>query len=663
MDETHGQVGETALLDFCSDAEVLSLLGQPTAVRQFAKILRTRELTPSSGAEYHSTVNGYKLVLGAALYGLLQAAVCWPDILGIEDSDPNLLNWWQYVRTGGSPALHAAFTDGKSKQARLVSRIAEHVDSVRSADSMPEFRAVARRAGNLGKLLGTAARRSTPSRFDRASITSDVEEILKLRSIERFLDYLEFSRTLETSYGFIWRGADQDDGGTYGSFESIATHLDYIAPFGSGREAVLKWKSGVITAMLIALQQLHVIEDSADNPDLFQDIMSSLISLTSLLMHIIGEKFPSREFGLMLPLPLSSQDWRRLQATTRPVTAKQQLEALVGNDSRTLIADESVHPSHLHLVLAGATSLLKRKDKLQLVRVRHSDTSDGLTWYSMAVQIPSPNSIVNLSKWWVFYKVYEERAPRNRISKSKALVDEVLAQFEPRIAIRELSDISLGDFLDICEPAAWRHLLKAGRRLENTNSRLKGLLPELLAAIQLTHEGYQNIRIRAKLTKLNNMEFDVVGVKQDVEGYKVMVVEVKGRGDSIHNVKREIEGFSSKVNHLRLHSSQLTSALGYGHGTQAIGSVSGRFVAMTEMESLTADAGGVEVWDYNRFTSELIGSYLPRWFLDLLQPWIMIQELNWHNLEERIAAEHSDGSPIEHIGLASLLGLPQREPW
>ena len=264
----------------------------------------------------------------------------------------------------------------------------------------------------------------------------------------------------------------------------------------------------------------------------------------------------------------------------------------------------------------------------------------------------------NWSKWWVFFKIYGEGLPESDLIVPRNHVMSTLEKFHERIDLKRFEGISLEEFLDICEPNAWRYLLRASRRVRDENADLRGVFPELLAAIQLGQDGYQQVRVGFKHHQLGDMELDAIGIMNSSKGGRVMIVEAKGQADSTDDLEREVGEFYSKLKYLRERKEQLAIAIGY---EGAIVDVRGRFVSMAKFDDRNWDLHELEVWDYKRFMNELRKARLPRRLLDQLQPGVLAEVLDFDVLAERMRAARAGGSAPDRINLAWFLGLEDRD--
>ena len=162
----------------------------------------------------------------------------------------------------------------------------------------------------------------------------------------------------------------------------------------------------------------------------------------------------------------------------------------------------------------------------------------------------------------------------------RKIVHDTLAEFADRIRLIELEDVTTHDLLDLCEHPGWRYLIKEARRMVNLTKDLKGVMPELLSAALLAHDGYQNIRMRLKPAALYGKEIDVVGVKATPDGNECLIVETKGRATTDRELQAEIDDFSAKVRILQDKSDQLAGELAY-QGT--LDTFRTRFISMADI--------------------------------------------------------------------------------
>ena len=284
------------------------------------------------------------------------------------------------------------------------------------------------------------------------------------------------------------------------------------------------------------------------------------------------------------------------------------LRELLGNDSRLVASNLPWDSMDFKVVLAGLLSEHDDGEPVEVIRIRHSTDGDHLTWFSMAVRLPRFGAISNASKWWVFYKINGVGMPEPDLLLPRKIVHDTLAEFGDRIRLIELEDVTTHDLLDLCEPPGWRYLIGEARRLVNLTKDLKGVMPELLSAAQLAHDGYQNIRMRLKPAALHGREIDVVGVKATPDGNECLIVETKGRATTDRELQAEIDDFSAKVSILQDKSDELAGELAFQGTLDAFRT---RFISMADIEGSEHAEDAMEVWSFDRFIGELERARVP----------------------------------------------------
>ena len=190
----------------------------------------------------------------------------------------------------------------------------------------------------------------------------------------------------------------------------------------------------------------------------------------------------------------------------------------------------------------------------------------------------------------------------------RKVVHDTLAEFADRIRLIELEDVPTHDLLDLCEPPGWRYLIKEARRLVNLTKDLKGVMPEVLAASLLAHDGYENIRMRLKPTALRGKEIDVVGVRATPDGNECLIVETKGRAATDRELQAEIDDFAAKVRILQDNSDELVGELAY-QGT--LDTFRARFISMADIEGSELAGDAMEIWSFDHFIEELERARVP----------------------------------------------------
>ena len=241
--------------------------------------------------------------------------------------------------------------------------------------------------------------------------------------------------------------------------------------------------------------------------------------------------------------------------------------------------------------------------------------------------------------------------PESDLVLPEKLVRDTLTKLGDRIRLIELEDVNPRDLLDLCEPPGWRYLMKEARRLVNMTKDLKGVMPELLSAALLAHDGYQNIRLRLKPAALHGQEVDVVGVKITSGGSECLVVETKGRATTDSELEEEITAFSAKVRTLHAKSDELAGELAY-QGT--LDRFRARFTSMADVEGSELGEDAMEVWSFDHFIGELERARVPQEYRALLKRAAIAKEMDVSEWLDDTWFETNDdeSQDIQHTGSA-----------
>ena len=223
-------------------------------------------------------------------------------------------------------------------------------------------------------------------------------------------------------------------------------------------------------------------------------------------------------------------------------------------------------------------------------------------------------------RWWVFHHAYRVRDADASSSSELAGLDEIAGKLGGSIRYRDLFDVPAQHLLDLCDPGQFQHLLEQVRRQEKVTSTIRGVFPELLSILLLSHAGYHHVRtsVEASVAGLGNREFDAVGVQPASRGGDLRIIEVKGGSASRHGLVREVERFRAAIRAARENRVTFADTLGW---PEEIRTVSGVFIAMSDSIDIPEAPvqSGVEVWDLDRFREELRKAKLPESRIDLLE--------------------------------------------
>ena len=578
-------------------------------------VLRYHDLNGQTKKERFSLLNGYKLVVATPLYSFLDLLIDYAELFGLK-GDERLCQRWAFSPNKYGLTSRLAFTDPDSDLAYVCGRILAIIDLLLRAGTWESVCTAMLQARSLADSLWPLSRQCRLSVFDRTKGIPEFQTALRLRAAQRLIDYVEDEKTLSLTYGFVWHDADdlEDDG--FGELiwddplHEIETYLDRPSQLPKRHSFAWNWRHGIFAALCVSAYRLDI---GRKREPLFYDQYSKDIGSSedhfAYLQTTLGEDWPSSRYGLVASGTLSLSDVLEFEdANVNSTTHTERLRELLGNDSRLVASNLPWDSMDFKVVLAGLLSEHDDGEPVEVIRIRHTTDGDHLTWFSMAVRLPRFGVMSNASKWWVFYKINGVGMPEPDLVLPRKLVHDTLAEVGDRIRLIELEDVATHDLLDLCEPPGWRYLIGEARRLVNLTKDLKGVMPELLAAALLAHDGYQNIRMRLKPAALDGKEFDVVGVKATPDGNECLIIETKGRATTDGELQAEVDDFWAKVRVLQAQSDELAGELSY-EGT--LDTFRARFISMADIEGSELTEDGVEIWSFDHFIGELERARVP----------------------------------------------------
>ncbi len=625
-------LNETALYTFFADVMVLKSLCDADAYGCLRDVMRYHELNGQTKKRHFSLLNGYKLVVATPLFSFLNLLIDYPELFGLK-RDERLCQWWAFSPNKHGLTSRLAFTDPDSDLASACGRILAIIDPLLKAGTWDSGLTAMLRARSLCDDLWPLSQQCRLSVFDGTKGIPGFQTALRLRAAERLIDYVEDEKTLSRTYSFVWHDADdlEDDG--FGELiwddplHEIETHFDRPSQLPRRHSFAWKWRHGIFSALCVSAYRLGI---GRKREHLFYDQYSRDIGSAedqfAYLQTTLGEDWPSRRYGLVASGTLSLSHMLEFEeANVNSTSHTDRLRELLGNDSRLVASNLPWDSMDFRVILAGLLSEHDDGEPVEVIRIRHTTDGDHLTWFSMAVRLPRFGLMSNASKWWVFYKINGVGPPEPDLVLPRRLVHDTLAEFADRIRLIELEDVSTHDLLDLCEPPGWRYLIEEARRLVNLTKDLKGVMPELLSAALLAHDGYQNIRMRLKPAALDGKEIDVVGVKATPNGNECLIVETKGRATTDRELQAEIDDFSAKIRILQDRSGELAGELAY-RGT--LDTIRPRFISMADIEGWELAEDSMEIWSFDQFVGELERAKVPPEYRAQLKQAAIAQEMD-----------------------------------
>ena len=596
---------ESALYTFLADVMVLKSICDSEANGSLKDILRYHEQKGQTKREHFSLLNGYKLVIATPLYSLLNILIDYAEIFGLKRDD-RLCQWWAFGQNKYGLTSRLAFSDPDSDLAKVCGQILSIINLLLKADTWESAFTATSQARSLGERLWPLSQQCTLSVFDDSKGILDFQTALRLRSAERLVDYVEHESTLSLTYKFVWHDADDlEDSGLEDlicddPLHDIETHLDHPHRLPKRNTFAWKWRHGIFAAFSVSAYRLGIAGNC--NPVFYNQYSREIDSAEGQLARLqatLGGNWASLRYGLLASKTIKITDLLELEdSNVNDTSHTDRLRELLGNDSKLVASNRPWDSTDFKVILAGLLSEHDGGEPVEVIRIRHTTDSDFFTWFSLALRLPRFGAVSNASKWWVFYKIYGVGTPEPDLVLPRKIVQCTLAEFDDRIRLIELEDVTTQDLLDLCEPPAWRYLIREARRLVNLTRELKGVMPEMLSAAMLAHGGYQNIRMRLKPTALQGKDIDVVGVKATPDGNQCVIIETKGRATTDRELKSEIADFLAKVRILQHKSDEFAEELAFP-GT--LDTFSPRFISMADIDESEFAKDGMEIWSFDHF--------------------------------------------------------------
>ena len=303
------------------------------------------------------------------------------------------------------------------------------------------------------------------------------------------------------------------------------------------------------------------------------------------------------------------------------------LQILLGDNGSLVNGGDSNAERHFQVLIEG---LIATRDTAELIEVIHIDH---------AGPPENPHPPVSLAvrvgvAWQVFYKI-------DAVGRMDKAVWPLLRSLDGQVKVTRIEGASTGRLLSLCD-RAFQYVSRQLKDQKDTNSHLRGTIPELLAALLLVHEEYYPVRCSLKMDGIG--ELDATGYKEVSGRGQLKVIEAKKQSTTQFQLMSEIQQFADKIGKIRQNPARVETALGCPSSIQM---TSGLFISMaaigefhegyvvddsvsepgfsdsgqeaTEFRAFLSKFTDIEFWDYNRFVTELERAGLPRLPVNLLE--------------------------------------------
>lgn len=617
-------------MDLMSNAMIVRSLCGPGA---FDQMLELRDsLVKEAGVRANDLAVGYALTVQPALHGILDRVVRFPGLLDIE-GDEDLCRWWRRVQGEDGTTLGALVGGTGTEMERIAGGTDRLITSFRrSGVSWDRLGDVSGDAGALADELLEIARDCPVKALSGDPDGSDVRRILATSTIRHLRDYwaqgpisptFRYCRGLPAHWVHVAPPGD--------SMFDVQSHRDSLRalPGFDERDYEPGWMTGKLAAATLSLHRLGLWPGALPTPAalLWESVrLDRVWEAGSRVLDVARVLHPDDgEFVLAAPPSLPSPVLPSLTAPASRVSAAERLASLLGRSALLIGSRDAPSPLQIETIVSGLACRLRDSRPIEIIRVFHSPESDGV---SVAVLMPAAGIIGDASRWWVFHHAYRVRDADAGSSGELARLDEIAGNLGGSIKYSDLAGVPARTLLDLCDSGQFQNLLEQVRKQEKVTSTIRGVFPELLSVLLLSHAGYHYVRtsFKVSLAGLGNREFDAVGVQLASRGGDLRIIEVKGGSASRHGLDREVDRFGAAVRAVSENRVTFADALGW---PEEIRTVSGVFIAMAGSIDIP-DAPGqadVEIWDLDRFREELRGAGLPESRIDLLEESLEIWEV------------------------------------
>ena len=587
----------------------------------------------SDGRRATGLLLGYKLIMESILYRHIDLIVTCPEILHLQVDD-DLCRWWSDPE-GRSARRFKDITEIDAPKSTLV---ANHINELllrldRTGNRLKEFTEASAEVSSFAQVVLSMARNCHLSviRGDDSDSEQDIDLALRLCGAEYLYDLLydERDHTLDDAFDYIRAGSVEWVQGSIleGLGEpAVQTSRDVIGTIPHRLSFLpTSWRLGINAAMAIGIQgftgQQRVVRTDDTN------LPPAVKLFGDMLEEFQVGRWPSMRYGLTFQNGLPEKELEEMMAReTSPSDTQELLRTLLG-DSAFLVSGMSSNAEfHFRVLIEGLAQAEPADTPVEVLRIEHAGPRDEAhPPVSLAVRVGRD--------WHVFYYI-------DAVGRMKSWVWPFLDGLGDRVTITRIRGVNTEYLLCLCD-RAFQYVAHKWKSQKDLNGDLRGIIPELLAALLLANSNYFPVRPSLEIKGIG--QIDAIGYKGSPDGGECKILEVKRRSTDQIQLRAEIEKFKGKVQRARQNRKTIEEAIGC---PGPIKSVSGTFISMAEIGDLTDEAldsakafmglfdstksktefksfldglSEIEFWDYNDFNRELEAAYLPELPIRLLE--------------------------------------------
>ncbi|MCY4414717.1 MAG: hypothetical protein OXE87_00160 [Chloroflexi bacterium] len=599
---------------FVTDVNALDALCNPTAVAALEA-----EAVLMQRRDRRNFLDGYRLAVATPLLGLANFVVADADLLGLVH-DSRLWIWWNYGNRNGSSPIMSAVSDPLSGVGRLCSAFDRLSATLRVSDrrsrdyGLAETVSAVGTVGTFASLMCNAAAESAIVSLDTGEHQSQIDPLFKLCIAERVSDYMDGTPHYSSAYRLFWRHGEDRRPVDDESVMSAETPLDWVFSLPTGGFVPRKWAKGLGFGFDTILRSAGISLVPNPNPGEFAVAKWFDLFHQMTQRHFPAGTWPSLHYGAS-EFDQSAVDraLTQLEGDVVAVSPQDRLAAILGPDSVHLqTSAASADFFDFELLLTGMIAM-HAGGPVQVLKVTHSVEDDSRDWVSFAIRSPIYGLWSNLSKWYLFYKMYHEgHIGDSDVARAIQEVEALLSRFADDLEeVEHVAGVSDADLLSYCNSQAFDSMKALNRKAIVANADLRARYSELLAGFWLNGHSYHCVKVCLEPASLGKREYDAVGVKDG----RCLVIEVKSGSVVDGDLRDQIVRLDGKVRHLRGALPALQRALGCD---SAISDVAGLFISLASLQGFDPGWHECELWDRDRFVGELKDVGLPNKIVDLL---------------------------------------------
>ena len=664
----------TLRMQFFALGLLLEALCASDAVEQFEKL----SVSHSDRRKRVGLLLGYELVIKTILYKQIELIVTYPEILGLQQADEDLLRWWYDSKTKYANRFRRVLRNDAPESAFIGNHINNLLVKVnRSGDKIEQFTEAVSSASSFAQTILSMTGNCRLLVSTESGAVQDIDHVLRLCAAEYLHDFIyhnfkydQKDYTLDDAD--VYARADSrrwESGSILEDYEmsGVETSRDIV-----GRRAMNRYSShehlllGINAAVAISLHQME-FQEQVHYRECDELLMPDDELFGDLLEQFQAGNYPSQKYKLTLWTGVPKQTLDTIMSfESLPMDSREQLSDLLGDRAFLASGLSSNVEFHFRVIIEGLLGSILPDQKVEVLRIDHAgEDAEPHPPVSLAVLVGGD--------WQVFYYI-------DAIGRMKSSAWPLIERLGDRINLTRIEGVETNDLLRLCD-RAFQYVACQWKAQKDLNGHLRGTIPELLAALLLANKSYCSIKVSRKL-KLSRkeVEIDAIGFRDSEKGGECLLVEAKKRSTTHDQLRTEVEKFAQKVELVRENIQAVKQIMGYFGSIQE---VSGLFISMADIGELSDRTSeeeevtdyffepfvststkkveaefkdffnglsGVDFWDYNRFNSELEAAGLPELPIKLLERAYVTWEFpdinihSWPSLFDTLAhAVESDG--------------------